>query len=343
MLLNSFHHKIQALVLIIAFTLCLSCDDGNIVVSSFNFDENTTLSLCQQDDVNVLYFIDSETNEAISFKFPDEDFDATFTGLETIQTIEIDINSDNQVNYRKLGSSANGSNYFCQQIPPSSPDVVEEFVSTTGGKAFLEIRITNQDDDDDVPAELEDINGNGDLFDDDTDGDGIPNFLDTDDDNDNVLTKSEKLVAVDDNGVEITDENGDLVYVDTDNDGNLNYLDNDDDGDGVLTINEDLNYCEDPENPALNPGNDLNADGLPNYLNPDISESVEVNVVKNNNISRTFLTQVVFTDITFENVNNDESLSFTTFIMGRFQTTVSQDLPYNDTVISQDEVDNICQ
>lgn len=34
----------------------------------------------------------------------------------------------------------------------------------------------------------EDVNGNGDLYDDDTDGDGIPNFIDTDDDGDGMLT-----------------------------------------------------------------------------------------------------------------------------------------------------------
>lgn len=312
-------------------------------MSSFNFDENTNLSLCQQENINVLFFVDSETNEAISFRFPDEDFEGTFTGLETIQTVEIPINSNNQVVYRKLSASTNGADYFCQEVPPSSPQVIEEFVSTTGGMAILEIRISDQDDNDGVPAELEDINGDGNLFNDDSDGDGIPDFLDTDDDNDNVLTASEELEAVDDNGNVITDENGDVVYVDTDNDGIPNYLDDDDDGDAVLTRNEDLNACEDPENPALNPDNDLNADGLANYLNPNITDSFEVNVVKRNRINRSFFTQVVFTDITFENQNTGESLSFTNFIMGRFQTSATQDLPFNDTVISEDEVNNICQ
>ncbi len=320
-----------------------SCDDGDIIVSSFNFDENTNLSLCQQEDVNVLFFVDSETNEAISFRFPDADFEGTFTGLETIQTVDIPINSNNQVIYRKLSSSTNGADYFCQEIPPSSPQVIEEFVSTTGGSVILEIRISDQDDSDGVSAEIEDLNGNGNLFDDDSDGDGIPDFLDTDDDNDNVLTASEELEALDDNGNVITDENGNIVYVDTDNDGVPNYLDNDDDGDGVPTKNEDLNACEDPENPALNPDNDLNADGLANYLNPDAIESFEINVVKRNRITRDFFTQVVFTDITFENQNTGESLSFTNFIMGRFQTSATQDLPFNDTVISEDEVNNICQ
>lgn len=332
-----------------------SCDDGNIIVSSFDFDEETNLSLCQQDNVNVLYFIDPETNEAISFKFSAEDFDGTFTGFETSQkTLTININATNEVVYRKLSASANGNNYFCQQIPPSSPQVIEEFISTTGGTATLEINtiyglVTEEDDDDNdgISNLLEDRNANGNLFDDDTDGDGIPDFLDTDDDNDNVITASEELEALDDNGNIITDSNGDIVYVDTDLDGTPNYLDDDDDGDLILTRNEDLNVCEDPENPALSPGNDTNADGLANYLNPNATESVNINIeniVKRNTVSRSFFTQVVFNDITFENVNNSESLTFTSFIMGRYTVNnVNQDLPFNDTVISEVEAGNFCQ
>lgn len=341
MIFNTY--KYHLILAFFALNFLISCDDGDIITTTFNFDENTSLSLCQQDDINVLYFIDPETNEAISFRFPDADFDATFTGLETVQTIEIPLNSNNQVTYRRLSASANGADYYCQQIPPSSPQVIEEFVSTTGGTAVLEIRISEQDDNDGVPPELEDINGNGNLFDDDSDGDGIPDFLDTDDDNDNVLTASEELEALDDNGNVITDENGDIVYVDTDGDGVPNYLDDDDDGDDIPTRNEDLNACEDPENPALNPDNDLNEDGVPKYLDNTATESIEINVVKRNNISRSFFTQVVFTDITFENQNSNESLSFTNFIMGRFQTSVTQDLEFNDTVISEDDVNNICQ
>jgi len=345
--INIYQLKTRNLLLLFLLSLCFSsCDDGDIITTTFNFDENTTLDLCQQNGFSILHFIDQDTNEAISFQFNDDEFDGTFIGIkdedgeELIEVLlTFNINNSNRVTYRRLNGTISGEDYFCQQIPPSTPRVLEEFVSTTGGTATLLIRVSEQDDDDDVPAELEDINNNGDLFDDDTDGDGIPNYLDIDDDNDNVLTRSEELLAVDDNGATIPD-----VYVDTDGNGILNYLDNDDDGDGVLTINEDLNVCEDPENPALNPDNDLNADGLANYLNPDETGSVDINVVRENIISRSFFTQVVFNDITFDNVNNDESLTFTSFIMGRYSVSnVSQVVPFNDTVISEEEVGNICQ
>jgi hypothetical protein len=121
-------------------------------------------------------------------------------------------------------------------------------------------------------------------------------------------------------------------------------LDEDDDGDLVLTRNEDLNYCDDPENPALNPGNDLSPDGLtPLYLNNQQTGSVNINVYRANRISRTFLTLVVFNDITFQSVNSDESLTFQNFPMGRFETTIQQTINFTDGSISEDEAGNICQ
>ena len=50
-----------------------------------------------------------------------------------------------------------------------------------------------------VDSKHEDLNNNNDYFDDDTDGDGIPNFLDRDDDGDGVLTKRE--IQINNNGV----------------------------------------------------------------------------------------------------------------------------------------------
>ena len=74
-------------------------------------------------------------------------------------------------------------------------------------------------DNDGVPSILEDVNGNGYLFDDNTDGNDIfADFQDGDDDGDGVSTRSE-----------ITDGNGQIIfpYPDADNDGVPDYLDPD--------------------------------------------------------------------------------------------------------------------
>lgn len=77
------------------------------------------------------------------------------------------------------------------------------------------VRIVDTDEDG-VPDYIEDLNDNNDVTDDDTDGDGVPNFLDRDDDGDEKLTIDE-----DANG------DGDPTNDDTDGDGTPDYLDKD--------------------------------------------------------------------------------------------------------------------
>ncbi|WP_179021716.1 DUF6252 family protein [Winogradskyella forsetii] len=106
------------------------------------------------------------------------------------------------------------------------------------------------DDNDGVPNVFEDFNGDGDKTNDDTDGDGIANYLDNDDDGDGILTQYEAV-----------DEDGNPA--DTDGDMDVDYLDNDDDGDGILTINEnaDPNGDGNPDDAV-----DTDGDGVPDYL-----------------------------------------------------------------------------
>jgi hypothetical protein len=133
------------------------------------------------------------------------------------------------------------------------------------------------DDADGVPNFFEDFNGDGDLTNDDTDGDTIPNYLDDDDDGDGVLTIDEAK-DMDGNPIDTDgdmdvdyldiDDDGDGVFTsfetgDTDGDGTPDYLDTDDDDDTILTANEnaDPNLDGDPAD-AL----DTDGDTIPDYL-----------------------------------------------------------------------------
>jgi len=71
-------------------------------------------------------------------------------------------------------------------------------------------------DNDGIINKDEDLNNDGEVLDEDTDGDTFPNFVDPDDDNDGTLTKDE-----DANG------DGDPTNDDTDGDGTPDYLDTD--------------------------------------------------------------------------------------------------------------------
>jgi len=66
---------------------------------------------------------------------------------------------------------------------------------------------TSDHDRDGVSTILEDLNNDGNLFNDDTDEDGIPNYLDTDDDGDGILTEDEIKDANNDGILDYLDKN----------------------------------------------------------------------------------------------------------------------------------------
>lgn len=97
----------------------------------------------------------------------------------------------------------------------------------------------NDHDFDNVPSHLEDIDGDYDLTDDNSDDDTFADFVDSDDDNDGTLTRDEDL-----------EPDSDLE------------VDRDGDGDPTNDIGDG-----DPTN------DDTDGDGVPNYLDPDDTAS----------------------------------------------------------------------
>lgn len=289
------------LLVLFSFLLVLSsCDDGDVLLVKLDFDK--TFQACGD---LVFYNVKETPFESISlkignpvttlddiFKVAPEEADSFVVELVN-PTIQGTINgTTNLLNYRSYNSSA--SDLFCNDIPPSDLQISQDLSSVSG---FYTIYTTLlEDDDDGIPAEMEDINGNGNLYDDDTDGDGIPNFLDEDDDGDNVLTKTELL------DYDNTDDDDDPLTnpKDTDGDGIPNYLDTDDDGDGILTIDEDINR-------DLNPANDYSYPNLPDYLNPIAADSstAPITEYRVHKIIQTFKVSLKVNDISFPTLNQD--------------------------------------
>jgi len=210
----------------------LGCDDGDIITVDLEFGD--TFQACGD---LVFYKTKSDPNESLSLQITSPSTDLEDFVEVTIEnniatlvenTMTFDLNDSNTFNYRTY--SADPANFFCEDVPPSNIEITSDQESTTGTATFT---ITLEEDDNDgIPAEDEDLNGDGDLTNDDTDGDGIPNYLDADDDGDNVLTKDEDD-DLDGDGNPFTEPlNTDIdstQFPDTDPD----YLDPDDDGDGA--------------------------------------------------------------------------------------------------------------
>ncbi len=285
--------------LVFAALLLSSCNDGEIIVTDFNF-EDPQLNWCGDTQSQVLYKLNNTgVNEAIALRFeldtPNEQF-----LLEEEGQLEISLNeTTNQVIYRVFDGEVEKS-YFCNEIPPVSPKVTEEFKSTTGGEVVITSTFTNatDHDGDGVPSANEGMESGLD-----TDGDGIPDYQDIDDDGDNILTRVER---------EIEAENTVNTYGDSDNDGIPDYLDADDDNDGVPTRNEDWNL-------NLNPADDQNEEGVAHYLNPDITDSFAVEGVRENRISRSFRYLVTINNLTLVNQGGDgEQIRLQDYEMGVF-------------------------
>jgi hypothetical protein len=266
----------------------------------------------------VLYFIkNEEVFETISLKFsnprlsPEDGILAT----DSTQTITFELNANNQVIYRTYDEAV-PNNYFCNDIPPGTPRVLEELISVGGTVNITTISqaVNALDHDGDGVPSLQE----GMATEQDTDGDGIPDYLDIDDDGDNVPTRTE-----------IANAGGDPsnpVYPDTDEDGTPDYLDPDDDGDGVPTKFEVTAEFQNPRAPQ-----NQNEAGEYRYLNPLVAERFDgdLEFIVPNTISRRYLSSIVITNLQLQNQGeNNEEVSFAIYRFGTFTSgSVNVTLP----------------
>lgn len=266
------------------FCLFFTCDDGDII--TFELDFADTFDACGD---LVFYKTKNDPSESLSLLVTDIDFEDL---LEVEANVSKEITSNSNIfNYRTYSNESLPSNLFCQAIPPSEITIREDYESSNNEAVFT-ILLT-EDDNDGVPSELEDLNNNGDLEDDDTDGDGIPNYLDFDDDGDNVPTSIEKP--------NYTEADGLSNAQDTDGDGTPDYLDADDDQDGVPTINEEsVNQNNSPTDDIR----DINS-GLADYLNPMISESVSPLGYREHTIKQTYTIRLLIKNVDLDIINTD--------------------------------------
>ncbi len=266
--------------------LLTSCNDGDIITVDIDFDDDDTFEYCGE---LVFYKTKSDPSESLSLQLNAtiEDFielDNDNMLVNAQETFSVD-GSSNTFFYRTYSATL-PSSYFCEEITPNIT-ITNNSESTTG-----EVTVTTvltEDDDDGIPAEIEDENLDGD--DDpstnptDYDGDGIPDYLDDDDDGDNVPTTTENP--------NYSTTTGLADAQDTDDDGIPDYLDTDDDDDGVLTRDEENETVD------QNPTNDItdNSDeGGVDYLNDQVSETVTATAYRVHTIEQTFTLTVGITN-----------------------------------------------
>lgn len=275
-------------LLIFSSIFIQSCDDGDIIVRSFNFD-NAELKTCGDVGNYVFYKVNPDSKESLSLKM--EVLDSLYRE-EGIVNYTLN-GSTIVVDYRTY-DAALGNNYFCSSIPPTSPNVTVEYVASSGTAVFTTTFLI--EDNDGVPREFE--------FAGDTDGDGLDDMYDFDDDGDNVPTVFEL-------NLEDDDEDPFSNPKDTDGDGVPDFLDNDDDNDGVLTRFEDENLDLDPKNDITDPTVG------PDYLNPEVANSYEVFQHQPHEYQIFKSVQITLKDLVL--VRGDEQIIIETLDMGTIE------------------------
>jgi hypothetical protein len=268
-----------------------SCNDGDVITVELTFDKELSLCGNENSENYVIYDTKDDPFESLTLLFPGSSTnDLIFNPVNNPHTGTFSINESSvRFNYRTYDGDI--SNFICADIPPSDINIINDYEASSGTVTYTSMFI--DDDNDGIPSQLEDINGNEDLEDDDTDGDGIPNYRDEDDDGDNVLTKDEN-----------PDPNGDGVLDDAQNtdsdtgDTIPDYLDIDDDGDGIITRYED-------ENLDTNPKNDISINGIARYLDINVADEFVQDELIENTYIRTVTVEFTITDTDLGILNTD--------------------------------------
>ena len=294
------------LVIICVLFLFISCDDGDIITVDLDFGDD--LSRCENNqDSYLIYKVRTDPSESLAIIIPrtatnellftEATPEGTPTQLEDVRFIYRTYNRD----------IATGE--LCELVPAADLTIIEDYESSSG---TIEVTATVEDDDGDgIPTafelDTENADGDNDPYTNplDTDGDGIPDYIDADDDNDNVPTRFE-LDTENADG----DDNPATNPLDTDGDGIPNYLDPDDDNDMVDTIFED----ENGENGPRDDTSENNGEFIPLYLNN--LETVTYPFVEfneENSYTRTVRTQFVIINFNLEIISGD-TIQLGTFV-----------------------------
>lgn len=187
----------------------------------------------------------------------------------------VTINSDNTLNYTPpTGFTGYDTLIYlvCDDWTPTAGCDYDTLFITVSVSGVVEDLDSDNDGILNTVEDLTALNGG------DTDGDGIPDYLDLDSDNDGIYDIIE-AGGIDADGDGMVDNQIDTnlnglhdplevlgwPLTDTDGDGLPDFQDVDDDGDGILTINE---YDED-EDGILD---DCNGNSTPDYLDPESCE-----------------------------------------------------------------------
>lgn len=123
-LLQIFGFMKKLLVFFLFIFALNSCDDGDIIVETINFD-NVTASKCG--DKNIIYKING--SEVLQIILSDTEYAGLFVNEEGKKTLSI--STPNQVRYRFYDATVTQAS-ICNDLQPATPVITQEWIATSG-------------------------------------------------------------------------------------------------------------------------------------------------------------------------------------------------------------------
>lgn len=120
--LYSKHSNMRLFLLVLVMALAVSCDDGDVTVTAFNFD-NASIQFCE----NVVY--KTNKNELLYLNIPADSFKNQVTPVD--EPIKVNLGTSNSVGYRLYALDVT-SNDFCGTITPTTAIVMNEWMALAG-------------------------------------------------------------------------------------------------------------------------------------------------------------------------------------------------------------------
>lgn len=128
--LNSFKFEaMKKLHILIVALLALSCSDGDLTIETLDFD-SVSIQNCETATTATEIFFKINSTEALILDLQSGVLDNGNSVTDTVIT-ESSISNQSQLTYRIFSANVS-SNYFCDDIPPSTPTVIEEIEAEDG-------------------------------------------------------------------------------------------------------------------------------------------------------------------------------------------------------------------
>lgn len=135
--MNSFKFEaMKKLFTLIIALLVLSCSDGDLTIEAIDFD-NITAQNCKTLTIDTQLFFKISGSEALILQLDSE----LLQNEVSEEVITSAIPGNSQLIYRLFDDSINSS-YFCDDIPPATPIVIEE-ISASDGNVLITTTTTD--------------------------------------------------------------------------------------------------------------------------------------------------------------------------------------------------------